>query len=167
MRFPITGDFSLETADLLAAHAAGLRKEMRPVFRFLLIGFGALWFFGGLFEGFSRGLSWRVLFYLVVGAVSLWNSFLSPVFERRQIRAEGHSGPRVHLSLDENRIVLRREGQAEAVHEWSGVLWAVSTRKGVLLAFQDGTGQWLPKRVLGEEPSRKELISFLRTRGLL
>ena len=166
-QLPCRFEFTSATEDLLQAYAAERTavSGLRSIVRWCVIGMGCAWLLGAIvFWRKASGL--QLTIWIGLGVAILWRDAVKPFLKRWEIRRTA-AGPK-DLVLDFTEAGIHIEVQDVGVFDrsWQELDAAIDTDEGVLVYFNDGIVNWLPRRLFQDNKSKTDLYTFLVQRLL-
>jgi len=103
---------------------------------------------------------WGMVAMAAAAALIAWSSVIRPVATVRAIRREAAAAQPVTISFDDAGIQVT-DGRTHYERSWDDLARAHSASPGVLLAFRDGTKEWLPVRAFKSHSERRAVLDYI------
>jgi hypothetical protein len=106
------------------------------------------------------------LIWLALGASILWSNVVRPFMKRRHIRQTARPAQNLTLEFTKDGILIEAPGAGVFSRTWNELYGARNCDEGVLVYFNDGTVDWLPRRVFPNDAAKNALHAYLLGRLL-
>ena len=115
---------------------------------------GYAWLLGAIVF-WRKASALQLTAWIALGIGVLWKDVVKPFWKRRHIRASVAASQEVAFEFTDNAIRIEALGVGTFNRAWDELDGTINSDEGVLIYFNDGTVNWLPRRVFPNDVTKR------------